>query len=682
MGKKKDNGEEEKAKKKKPDKKEEKEEKEEKKGGKKKQKAEPEGKSKQAEKASKKEKEKEKKAAKQKPADAPKTAPFSPALRKPRKPGSLFPAAPEPEPLSPAVSESVPPSPAVSEPQPKPAPLSPAVREPRPVTGQYFRGGGAPYVKDAKPVTGKYFKGDSPTPHFRKKAEAPAEAPAQEPAAEENRPAPAAFSRPKSAEPRFAQQTAPAARAVPADTGKKAPAEEGKPFVSHYIKDGGADKGLFSRKKSAGQTGRAPEPAPKPEPKPESHYFKNNPRYPMPPAEAPDPNLFLQSRQAKPYDATLGDISYQGIMSYRGLMILGWLCVVVAVAEGLLNLGVKINQTIALRVGDLNSVLSYLAALALPFLVIVDYSRVLNNTDDYKKPLVRSAIPAVAIVVLSFVFMRRYMIGTVETLATDPSDALPLLTLLFQRVNDRGFITYNLFIDLFLCDLLFYFALAKPKGFVDGKRHAAFRLLAALPVGYEGVCTVVKFLAAQKKFTLPFWSFSLLTTMPPMTFLAFLAFVGVLKYLEYHYRRQVGRTEKEYTEYLQTRQSSLRFSLYLAFLFLVFTVADYVALRFLSAAFTKTAETYLVTETPVNAAEAAGFGKAFSLLFAAPIMPLYSFTRIPKNKRFIVLIPIAAAVLSVLLLLEAGYQALQMLHLDKTDLRQLIDMINLYSGGA
>jgi hypothetical protein len=63
-------------------------------------------------------------------------------------------------------------------------------------------------------------------------------------------------------------------------------------------------------------------------------------------------------------------------------------------------------------------------------------------------------------------------------------------------------------------------------------------------------------------------------------------------------------------------------------------------------------------------AQAIGFGNAsVPLLVAAPFILLFSYTRLPKNPRISILIPVIGIVLIILMVVEGSYQVLGALSL-------------------
>ena len=67
------------------------------------------------------------------------------------------------------------------------------------------------------------------------------------------------------------------------------------------------------------------------------------------------------------------------------------------------------------------------------------------------------------------------------------------------------------------------------------------------------------------------------------------------------------------------------------------------------------------TEKSVRIMDAVGFGGSVYLIFLAPLVLLFSYIRIPKNKQFSMLIPMIAAGLILVMYLEGFYRGVGIL---------------------
>ncbi|MBR2663540.1 MAG: hypothetical protein IKE25_07490, partial [Clostridia bacterium] len=141
-----------------------------------------------------------------------------------------------------------------------------------------------------------------------------------------------------------------------------------------------------------------------------------------------------------------------------------------------------------------------------------------------------------------------------------------------------------------------------------------------------------------------------------------------------------GRTHEEYQAFLQTNRNSRHFSVYLAVVLVLAAAVDFimmVVMMFLAAPSVE-ALANAGTEGMMQFAQVAmdvGFGGSVMLIVVAPIMLLYSYTRIPKNKMISTLIPAAGIVLIILIVIEGIYQMLGYLPVEKINIRQTVELL-------
>lgn len=380
------------------------------------------------------------------------------------------------------------------------------------------------------------------------------------------------------------------------------------------------------------------------------------------------------------------DIRYRGPLSYQHFQMLGWLCIVLSVVLAMLKLGGKLDEGLMKGTAGLQNVLEYVTSLSLPFLLIANFSKILNNAEGYKKQLIRNGAAALAIFAVSAGFFSRYVIGATGKLVTDPEDILPVMTELFRATNQSGFVAFNLFIDLFLCTLFMYFLNARPKRVLTGKKVLILRVLALLPLAWEVTSWIIKWKSAQGSITLPFWVFPLLTVKPPVTFAVFVLLAIHMKTRELRFRRH-GRSHEEYLAFLQTKRNSMHFSIYLAVALVLAALVDLIILIILMGHQAGSIET-LTNDVETRymefsrAAIAVGFGESIPLLFVAPVMLLYSYTRVPKNKMISTLIPAVGIVLIMLVILEGVYQGLGYLPFERFNLVEVLQQISTLAGAV
>ena len=372
------------------------------------------------------------------------------------------------------------------------------------------------------------------------------------------------------------------------------------------------------------------------------------------------------------------DIRYRGPLSYQGFQALGWACIVASVLRLILAIGGSQDPQLYADTKSLMDVLTYLAPLPLPFLLIANFSQILNNSEGYHKQLLRNGLAAAAIFGFSWLFFSRYVVGLASQVVKQPEQIQPMINEYFAKYNKQGFVAFNLFIDLFLCTLTMFFLNAHPKRIFTGRKVIILRLFVLLPIACEAASIWLKIQSALGNIILPFWSFPLLTVKPPMTFLLFLFLSVHMSGREMRFRKH-GRTHEEYLEYLKTNRNSLHFSLGLVISMVVATILDFLLAggiaRIIAGAAGIPVEDSEQFGSCLLAAKAAGFGQAWPLFFAAPVVLLYSYNRVPRQKLISLLIPLVAIVLIILLVIEAVYQGAASLL--PTDRKIDIDMMRI-----
>ena len=389
------------------------------------------------------------------------------------------------------------------------------------------------------------------------------------------------------------------------------------------------------------------------------------------------------------------DMKYKGPLNYQSFQLFGWICIILSVVAALINTGASISPDLEKQLGQLGNILSWIASLSLPFLLMANFSKILANKEGYKKQLLRNGGAALGIFVVVTVMGSRYFIGTVQQIVKPEEEVVPLLESIIRGAKPEGFMTFNLFIDLFMCTLSLYFLNARPKRVFTGKRIIILRLFVLLPIAYELICFVLKVQTARGKMTLPMWSFPLLTMKPPLTFAFFVYIAFLVKIREYRYCRH-GRTHEEYLAFIKTNRNSFHMSVHLCLSMIVFAVIDLIlffllvyghAETLLSADAAATLANETLTEAQTAAlnqgylvAKAVGIGGSIMLAAVAPLMLLYSYTREPKRKILSTVIPAAGILLIVLIVLESiRLGAGLIVGGNKIDLQEIRQLLQQYS---
>ena len=403
------------------------------------------------------------------------------------------------------------------------------------------------------------------------------------------------------------------------------------------------------------------------------------------------------------------DIRYQGPLNYQHFQMLGWLCIVATAAVLLITVGAKMDASVETSLGGVKDVLKWVGTLSLPFLLIANFARILNNSEGYRKQLIKNGAAMAGIALGAILLLYRYVVGVMVELGLTQEQAVAFFLNAAQITSKArvGFISFNIFVDLFLCTLVMFFLNYRPKYiFKAPAARIVFRLFTVFPIAYELISLILKIRCARGEITLPLWSFPLLTVKPPMTFVLFIALAVYVKTREWRFRRH-GKTHEEYQAFLKTRRNSRNFSVFLAVMLAVVSIFDLLIFLGMSvfetannivkdqeaAALEQAAETagteqaqlsdeeliatlaensptaeeigqekiVAYTEKSVRIMDAVGFGGSVYLIFLAPLVLLFSYIRIPKNKQFSMLIPMIAAGLILVMYLEGFYRGVGIL---------------------
>ena len=352
------------------------------------------------------------------------------------------------------------------------------------------------------------------------------------------------------------------------------------------------------------------------------------------------------------------DIRYRGILSEREFRIIGWVCLAIVQVTILMKVGIKMNPALESRFDIPSHILSYFASMALPLLLIANFSAILNSPGEYAGQLVRTLIMLVLFGGLFLLVFYHYGVGLVAIFTQSRQEALKTIKDALTDDGGRKFISFNIFVDFFLCSLFTFFLFYRPEHTFKKWALILFRLAAVLPVAYELLMLYLKYLAYSSRIVIPIWAYPFLPVKPPMTFVLFILLALFVKTREFRFCRH-GRSYEEYLLFLRTNRNSLHFSIFAAITSLIAGLADlaiFITYTF-AEMFTKGVDTtQLDSFNPMVIR--LGFGNAVGLIFLAPLLMLYSYNRKTSNRTVMNLIPVAGVVLIILIYLQGTYQLL------------------------
>ena len=367
------------------------------------------------------------------------------------------------------------------------------------------------------------------------------------------------------------------------------------------------------------------------------------------------------------------DIRYRGPLSYRHLQIMGWLGISFLVLHSLIELGIMIDPNQPKWVLSLNSVASVVSEFALPLFLFANFAILLDRKKTFKAQLLKFGGLSLLVVILFLLVTEHYILEVGTAIAGDKAGVQAQIDGYFLNRIRTGSLSFNFFVDMFLCTLLLFFLEYTPRKVFTGKKRYLFRMFALIPVVYEAGSLVIRILAYYGIIAPPLIVYPLLTTKPPMSFVLFVILVLFIKIREFHFRKR-GKTKQEYMEFTKTRLNSLQFSVFSSIMILVTGVIDLILLIGFSA-FDIVVKNMDHMEQVENASEQAleemsmvaargvagwGIGLHSSMIFIIPIILLFSYTRNHKNPKADLAIPIGGILLAVFVGIEGLHQGILM----------------------
>ena len=358
------------------------------------------------------------------------------------------------------------------------------------------------------------------------------------------------------------------------------------------------------------------------------------------------------------------DIKYGGILSYRHLRIIAWICLAIAQISVVLALEAKLNPDTAGTVSIISTVLGYIGSLPLPLFFLANVSVMTRRKSNFRSLFYFYGGLAIGMFLLQNFIIMHYVYGVMKALdpTTKMTEAFMFVGTLMPYLGNKAYML-NIFIDMFLCTLLFYFIYYEPKKYFQGKKIVIFRLLVLIPIAYEVGAIFLKYYLTLGYFVMPSYYYALLPSKPPLVFLAFVALIIFLKIGEVRYKKKHNNDINKWYEYSQTKAHSFKVSLTTAFTFLFFAIADLVVIGIYlvvivmnaPAAIASEEEFVLYLYTKLMALLNSGIGGAVPLLLIIPIALLFSYTKVHKNPKLDTIIPPLGIALMVAVLVEGFF---------------------------
>ena len=389
----------------------------------------------------------------------------------------------------------------------------------------------------------------------------------------------------------------------------------------------------------------------------------------------------MAEKKIKLRDRTLkNDIKFKAPFSYRELRIIGWVFIVLAQIAVILNLNSKINPASAPFLNGWSNFFQSLSYFSLPLFLVANMACIIQKRDNFKNMLLFYGGAALGMYLLGNFVVFHYGRGIMNSISpTSWGEAADLFGLLLPALGKNGYV-FNIFIDLFLCSLMYFFLYYDPKKYFKDKKKIWFRLMVLLPIFYEIGSMVIKFRITFYYMTIPSYVFFFLTSKPPFMLLAFLLLILLFKIDERKHIKKLNKSEKELKEHKKTNAHSLLVSIQMSIIFIIVTILDAIfsSIIFASVAVNMHAleDQALLSAIGKQLSNIGFFGSA-TLVILIPVFLLFSYKKEPKNKEIDKFIPIVGIGLILFVYVEGIFQTIT------HQLPIIIEKIkNIFSGGG
>lgn len=317
-------------------------------------------------------------------------------------------------------------------------------------------------------------------------------------------------------------------------------------------------------------------------------------------------------------DDCFQDIRFRGIFNYRWLRFFGVIClslsqysVVLQVAEMLAGVPMVnwSEQTFAF--------LQSLGQLSFPFLLISTFSRILQKPERILPTILFYAVMAFAVYLLTLFLVKDILKIAIdatfrilfeeEDLIGIGNSLMPMILIISPVLAEMGltfFGNYNVFLDLLICTLFYYFCCGMPKN-ATPRKIKLFRRCAVLPLLYWMASVTLSTLRRMGVITFGVPVTGLLVFRKVPTFILFFCLVLIIQF-------QNERVPVE--DYRRSRLHSFQFSLILSMMLGLICMLDLL----------------LTNRSPVLTAM--GFGTSSGIYRIIPFILLFSYNKPSRVK--------------------------------------------------
>lgn len=363
------------------------------------------------------------------------------------------------------------------------------------------------------------------------------------------------------------------------------------------------------------------------------------------------------------------DIKFAGPLSYRHIRIIAWVFMILAQTAMVFRMEMSVNPATKSVMEPWESVFSFFTTLPVPLFLLANFSTMFFKKGDFKTFFIRYGILAGGMYLLAnilifhfgFSFMNAVTLGNMSFY-----DMCLFFGGLLAGLGKSGYVL-NIFIDMLLVTLIYFFLFYKPKTVLTGKKVFILRFLVILPIAYEVVAMIVKYKAASMQIFIPSFVFFLLPSKPPFILLAFLIIFIAIRLGEIRYEKK-NTTPYSYDDHASTKAHLLKMSIIISVVFFLVAILDIVVSTVGCVLLTiPTMQAYpdnqeLVSQTLLYNVDTffnIGMFGSISLILIIPLVILYSYKKsyaeTTKNAVIDLAIPVVGLLMIAIVYIEGSF---------------------------
>jgi len=205
-------------------------------------------------------------------------------------------------------------------------------------------------------------------------------------------------------------------------------------------------------------------------------------------------------------------------------------------------------------------IFSYFQYCFMPLMLIANFSQLFRDRSTLVSSLLKSGGCALGMFLAVLFVYFRYIVAIVKRITgATTSEATAMvdrsLSGIFSSVRQLSY-----FVDYFMCNLIAFFILYKPKKFFQGDKIRIFRSLVLIPIVWSIVGYVLLGVNVNGA-VIPGYIFPLIPLKPPVFLFAYLLLVLYLKDKEQRFLKS-GKTEEEFDKDFFSPESVRSFSIF------------------------------------------------------------------------------------------------------------------------